>query len=167
MRWLSIPAIRRCCVCLKNNQLHLREASKTDADTLSAIHKECFPTYWNIDAFNDFFAVAGTRAWIMEAPEPIAMVVHRVQYEQADIMTIAVLPHWRRKGIARSLLTLAMEKSSQMGAKRMFLDVEDGNVAAMALYEGYGFTVLNRRKNYYRQKDGSHTDALVMKCKLP
>ncbi len=44
----------------------------------------------------------------------------------------------------------------------MFLDVEDGNATAIQLYEQYGFTQIKRRKQYYRQKDGTFTDALVM-----
>lgn len=94
------------------------------------------------------------------------MMVCRLMYEQADIITLAVLPDFRRCGIARTMLAHAMQQVAGKGANAMFLDVEEGNEAAIKLYEGFGFRTINRRKLYYRQKDGSFTDALVMTCKL-
>ncbi len=134
---------------------------------LTAIHRACFSNYWNPDAFSDFFNVEGTYAILAEAESaPQAMVVWRVQYEQSDIITIAVLPGSRRLGLARDLMTQAIASARTEGAKSMFLDVEEGNTAALQLYSSFGFTQINRRKLYYRQKDGSFTDALVMTSKL-
>lgn len=144
--------------------MQLTQASKADAEVLSAIHKECFPNYWNIEAFNDFFAVGGTHALL--AGDDAGMMVYRVQFDQADIITLAVKPAFRRQGLARSMAEKALAHMQQLGAKVIFLDVEDGNVAAIKLYESMGFEHERRRKLYYRQKDGTYTDALVMKKKI-
>jgi len=144
----------------------VRAADKSDADLLTGLHRKCFTSYWNSDAFSDFFTVSGTYALLASAPEPVAMMVCRLQYEQADIITLCVLPEYQRGGIARMLLKMAMDNAASLGATQMFLDVEDGNTAAVALYQAFGFTQISRRKLYYRQKDGSFTDALVMTCKL-
>jgi len=96
----------------------------------------------------------------------VGMVVHRVQYEQADIITIAVRPAFRRRGIAAALVQASLDKAAAQGAEKIFLDVEETNAAAIALYEKFGFTPIRRRKQYYQQKDGSFTDALVMQRKL-
>jgi ribosomal-protein-alanine N-acetyltransferase len=150
--------------------VRLRESSAQDSDLLAAIHRQCFPNYWNPDAFTDFFAVAGTFALLAaaESPphDPMGMVVYRTSFEQADIITLAVLPQWRRAGLGGMLLSAAMQQSLLRGCKTMFLDVEEGNVAALRLYEGFGFAHVSRRRLYYRQKDGSFTDALVMSKKL-
>lgn len=131
---------------------------------LADIHGECFPHYWNIDAFNDFFGIDNTFALV--TPCGNGMVVYRLQYEQAEIITLAVRPSARRKGLAKRLLALAIANIKAAGAHKMFLEVEDGNIAALQLYEGAGFTHVSRRKLYYRQKDGNFTDALVMQRKL-
>lgn len=147
--------------------MRMRMVGPVESPMLVAIHRQCFPNYWDVDAFNDFFAIPGTFATVAEiGDDTVAMCVHRVQHEQADIITLAVLPGWRRRGLGRILLENAMKHALSMGADRMFLDVEDGNGAAKALYEAHGFSVINRRVHYYRQKDGSYTDALVMNCKL-
>ena len=147
--------------------LRIRKSSKSDAPILTAIHADGFANYWDIESFNDLFGTPGTIALIAEWDEkPVGILVYRVVYEQADIITVAVLQEYRRQGVGHQLLRQAMQEVKQLGAKAMFLDVEDGNAAGLALYARYGFNQINRRKLYYRQKDGSYTDALVMTCKL-
>lgn len=149
--------------------VRLSEVGPEASEKLTAIHAEAFAGYWNPNDFNDFFSVPGTRAVLAEGARgegPAGMVVLRVAGGQADIITIAIRRAWRRQGLGRSLMRMAVEMAREQGADVMFLDVEDGNTAALALYEGLGFTRLSRRRLYYRQKDGSYTDALVMTRKL-
>lgn len=134
---------------------------------MTYIHAEAFANYWNPSDFNDFFSVSGTHAILAEIDEtPVGMAVLRVAGEQADIITIAVRPQYRRHGLATTMMKQSIEKAVSLGADAMFLDVENGNTAAIALYAALGFTQLSRRKLYYRQKDGTYTDALVMTRKL-
>ena len=150
------------------NKPVLRVVGPEAAQQLSAIHGECFPHYWDPEAFTDFFGVKGTFALLAENEqgEAMGMMVVRPQFEQADILTIAVRPTFQRRGIARELVAIALEKAREMGAKKLFLEVEDGNKAAVLLYENAGFTHAGRRKLYYRQLNGTFTDALVMQRKL-
>lgn len=142
---------------------HLREVTATDSPLLTALHAEGFAHYWDTSAFNDFFSVTGTVAIVAEIDgTPVGMMVYRVVHEQADIITIVVRPAQRRHGLAQCLLQYALLASMAKGATQMFLDVEDGNIPAIQLYEKNGFSLINRRKLYYRQKDGSYKDALVM-----
>lgn len=145
----------------------LRQVAQEQAEILTEIHKECFPRYWNREAFTDFFAVAGTVAFLVEDKEnPVAMLVYRISFEQADILTIAVRPKWRRQGISRALLEEAFVNCKNLGVEKIFLEVEEGNEAAIKLYENKGFKHAGRRKLYYQQLDGSLTDALVMSKKI-
>ncbi len=145
----------------------VRQVAEPQADILTKIHAECFPRYWNRQVFTDFFSVKDTLAILVEEEnQPIAMMVYRVTFEQADVLTVAVLPVWRRRGIARKLVEGMIEKCQQLGVKKIFLEVEVGNDSAIKLYENMGFTHISRRKLYYQQLDGSLTDALVMKKKL-
>ena len=96
----------------------------------------------------------------------MAMIVWRNQHAQSDIITLATRPAFRRKGLGRALLAQALAQMETAGVRDIFLDVEDGNAAALALYEAHGFRYQRRRKLYYRQKDGSFTDALVMHKKI-
>jgi ribosomal protein S18 acetylase RimI-like enzyme len=61
----------------------------------------------------------------------------------------------RGKGVARALLDLATERALERGCRRMELDVNEDNAAAIALYESYGFTAGAPRDLYMRR----HLDA--------
>lgn len=149
------------------NGFSVRQVSETEAGTLTEIHKKCFPRYWNREAFTDFFSVKGTCAFLVEENEnPVAMVVYRVSFDQADILTLAVLPQWRRNGLAEKMLGEILGGCKISGVKKIFLEVEEVNIAAFNLYEKSGFKQIGRRKLYYQQLDGSYTDALVMEKKL-
>ncbi|MGE0755140.1 MAG: GNAT family N-acetyltransferase [Alphaproteobacteria bacterium] len=148
----------------------LRYVGPEYAQALAKLHEECFPHYWDKNAFNDFFAISGTHALIAEDNmagfKCVAMMVYRIQFEQADIITLGVKQAYRRKKLASMLLDKALADIRTKGAQKLFLDVEEGNEAAIQLYERLGFSHLRRRKLYYRQKDGSFTDALVMTKKF-
>ncbi|HEY7332525.1 MAG TPA: ribosomal protein S18-alanine N-acetyltransferase [Candidatus Limnocylindria bacterium] len=79
--------------------------------------------------------------------------------DEAHITTFGVHPDWRRQGIGRRLMVRLLELADELQARRMTLEVRAGNLAAQALYRGFGFEVAGRRPRYYTD-DGE--DALVM-----
>ena len=50
----------------------------------------------------------------------------------------------RRAGVGDALLTLAIERATQRGAKRIELDTNEHNAAALALYERHGFSTRSK-----------------------
>ena len=86
------------------------------------------------------------------------MVLARGIAEDAEILTIAVVPHAQRRGIGAALLKAVWEVCAQKGAARLLLEVSVANQPARALYAGLGATQVGVRKRYYA--DGS--DALVL-----
>ncbi len=78
--------------------------------------------------------------------------------DEAHIMTIAVHPDYRRRGLGELLLLDVFDEARRHGASRLTLEVRVGNVAAQELYRKYGFTVEGRRLRYYA--DGE--DGLIM-----
>ena len=65
---------------------------------------------------------------------------------EADIARVAVLPEYRRQGIATQLLLKSFEDNK---ADCVFLDVRESNTAAINLYKSLGFEQIGIRKNYY------------------
>ena len=86
----------------------------------------------------------------------------RVTADEAELLTVAVLPTARRRGIGTALLAEEVAEAARRGAERMFLEVAEGNRAARTLYDRHGFVVVGRRRAYY--PDGSH--ALVLSRSL-
>jgi ribosomal protein S18 acetylase RimI-like enzyme len=74
---------------------------------------------------------------------------------------MSVKQAWRRKGVGRALLTDALEWAPTAGIKRVELYVYVRNAPAIALYEGFGFTIEGRRRNFIREGD-AFLDDFVM-----
>ena len=136
------------------------------AETLAVLHQECFSKYWNKKEFEQIVSVSGTQVYMAETTEAAGAIICRTLHEQSEIITMMTRPALRRGGIGKALLNHAMAQAAQAGAKRMFLEVDEGNEAARELYEKAGFAVISRRKDYYRQPDSSFADALVMASEL-
>jgi ribosomal-protein-alanine N-acetyltransferase len=81
--------------------------------------------------------------------------------DELHINNIAVLPDFRRHGIATALLTHVIAEGVRLGARRATLEVRRSNDEARALYERFGFTVAGVRQAYYTKPV---EDALVLWC---
>jgi ribosomal-protein-alanine N-acetyltransferase len=77
-----------------------------------------------------------------------------------EIFRVAVLPEFRRTGIASEIL-MEFEKICA-GGDSIFLEVNATNAPAVGLYSKMGFETVGRRKGYY--SDGN--DAILMMKKL-
>ena len=55
----------------------------------------------------------------------------------------------------------AISRLRQARARSLFLEVEQTNLAAIALYARLGFREVGQRQGYYRKQDGSAATALV------
>lgn len=79
--------------------------------------------------------------------------------DELHINNLAVLPDFRRNGVATALLGHAIAQGVHLGAKRATLEVRRSNDAARMLYERFGFTIAGVRQGYYTKPV---EDALVL-----
>lgn len=139
----------------------IEPAHAAHAAAMAAIHAQAFPKTqsWGPDAIALQLGLPGTFGLI--AAEG-GMVLGRAAADEAEILTLAVVPIARHRGLGRALLDAALHEASRRGARTMFLEVSSGNHAARALYSAAGFAEVGRRGRYYA--DG--TDALVLRASL-
>lgn len=139
-----------------------------DLDEVLAIEGVSFVTPWSRGAFlHELKENALARGWIARdsGPEP-RVLGYLCLWEVAPeihITNLAVHPDWRRRGIARSLLTAILADARRRGLTVAFLEVRPTNTEARSLYEGLGFQVVGRRKGYYFD---TGEDALLMEADL-
>jgi ribosomal-protein-alanine N-acetyltransferase len=69
---------------------------------------------------------------------------------EAEILTIGVDPKYRRCGLGWRLMRAALGQARQQDAEAMFLEVDQGNAPAIALYCRLGFRKVGERKAYYK-----------------
>ncbi len=75
---------------------------------------------------------------------------------KGHVVSIAVLPHVRRKGVAQALMTTAMEGMRYYKAKQCYLEVRVTNVAGVALYKKLGFDVSRTIEGYYSDGENAY-----------
>ena len=140
----------------------MREAGSTDAGGMAAIHELAFDHPWSSDSFEALLAEPGAAALIAGQE---GFILWRTAGGEAEILTLAVAPAVRRRGLARALLTEACKRARNDGAEAMFLEVSDQNAAAVALYDAAGFARAGLRRGYYASLVPPQ-DALVMRLAL-
>lgn len=87
----------------------------------------------------------------------------RVIGPEAELLNLAVLPEFRRRGVGRQLLSAVIRDVIQDGANDLFLEVRASNVAALAFYGQLGWAVSGQRPGYYTN---SQEDALILHMRL-
>jgi ribosomal-protein-alanine N-acetyltransferase len=100
-----------------------------------------------------------TLAWLED--EVVGFALSRVVADEAELLLLAVRHEDQGRGIGKILLEAFMDSSRLRGASRVHLEVREGNHAAR-VYERAGFSLVGRRRHYYRGRDGQHHDALTL-----
>lgn len=126
------------------------------ADELAALHAACFtvPRPWTTTEFAELLASPLT--YLNAAPGGFAL--GRVIADEAELLTIAVHPDQRRRGLGRRLLAAFLNQAAANGAAAAFLEVAARNESALALYLEAGFRQVGRRSGYY-----TDADALILR----
>jgi ribosomal-protein-alanine N-acetyltransferase len=137
-----------------------------DAEHLAALHGRCFERGWSPSDFARIASIApyaGLAA--REAGILAGFVAVSVALDEAEILSLAVDPPFRRGGIAAAMLTQLAGDLRGIGVEAVFLEVSDENDAAKAAYVAAGYAEIGRRAGYYSTDAGAR-DALIMKRDL-
>jgi ribosomal-protein-alanine N-acetyltransferase len=142
------------------------------ATLAGALHAQSgLPERWTAATFLELLALPGVGGLLAHVDdEPAGLVLWRIAADEAEILTICVLPDRRRQGIGRALLDETAATLGRGGAARLFLEVAAGNGPALALYERQGFIRAGLRRAYYRTENGlvdAHILALALSSELP
>lgn len=131
-----------------------------------ALHRASFEIAWRDEEFAQLLEQPGVAGLMWTGAEPQGFILIRAVADEAEILTLAVAPDFRRRGIAESLLEEASRMLRAGGTHRLFLEVADDNAPARALYEKHGFTATGRRAKYYERGPSGRVDAVIMALAL-
>jgi ribosomal-protein-alanine N-acetyltransferase len=92
----------------------------------------------------------------------IGFILSRMAGGEAEILSVAIAARQRGRGFARPLLDLNLRRLAGLGARTVFLEVDENNKPARALYRRAGFADVGRRNSYYQ----SGAAALILRRDL-
>jgi ribosomal-protein-alanine N-acetyltransferase len=143
--------------------MNIRPATLRDLSALADLHARAFARAWDELAMKGLFNGPGVFALVAEEGDVSGFIMVRIAADETEILSIAVGPDTRRRGLASRLLEQACQRATGMGGMRIFLEVAATNLPARNLYGKYGFREVGLRKAYYEDGD----DALVLAAPLP
>lgn len=135
-----------------SENIEVRGMRKRDIKSLAELDKVCFAVPWSEQAFCDELENEMAHYLVAcDGDKVIGYIGYWKVIDEGHITNIAVLPEYRRKGIASRLLDGIIKEAFDGGLCLLTLEVRKSNIAAQKLYEGFGFEPLGERKDYYKK----------------
>ncbi|MGV1009175.1 MAG: ribosomal protein S18-alanine N-acetyltransferase [Dermatophilaceae bacterium] len=139
----------------------------TDIEELARLESELFcDTAWSAATWWAELAERPRREYVVAADDGRLAGYAGIGHggEVADLMTLAVAPAYRRRGVGAGLLDEVLQRAAEQGASSVLLEVRADNAEALRLYRRRGFEQVGVRRRYYQPSD---TDAVVLRLRAP
>lgn len=143
----------------------------TMARDAADIHASTFGRGWTDGEITSLIHQANTLGyaahqanWTGAGPAPlVGFVLARGAADEAEILTIGVRPDWQGYGVGRRLMDHVLAHAHRERLQAVFLEVEETNRRARALYDRLGFTPVGDRPGYYGGSAETGRSAIIMR----
>jgi [ribosomal protein S18]-alanine N-acetyltransferase len=144
--------------------LVLRRMERSDLGRVMEIELRAFKHPWSDELFLRELEHDWSTVLVAERPEGsaarlVGFIVFWLVHDEVHILNVATDPEERRRGVARTLLEECVARGRKGGSRLVTLEVRRSNVAAIELYEAFGFRSVGVRPKYYADEN---EDAIVM-----
>jgi ribosomal-protein-alanine N-acetyltransferase len=150
----------------------VRDLTLDDTAAMARLHADHFARPWSEEEFeavlvqDPVFGYAVRPVGGKGKPPIQGFVLARLAAGEAEILTIVVSRAHRGYGLGRMLMDAVLRHLHSERAEALFLEVDETNLPALALYRRLGFRDVGRREGYYSSREGRKTSALVMRRDL-
>lgn len=135
------------------------------AEALAAVDAQVFGVSWSAGEFTRMLANPAVGAWLLrEGKWDIGYICFQRVEHEAEIYRIGIVPTWQGRGYGRWLLSQFLEWARRHRVSRVLLEVREGNLPAIGLYQAAGFQMVERRSNYFTAPP---ENALILERRLP
>ena len=150
----------------ESGTLSIRKMEASDIQPVIVLDRQSFSLPWPESAFHyEVEKNTASRCWVAELdnaaknPVLVGMIVVWLILDEVHIATIAVNSTFRQLHIGQRLLAHTLIDAIDLGAKKAFLEVRKGNLAARELYRKFGFIEVGVRRWYYQD---NREDAILL-----
>ena len=152
-------------------EVSITQVGAGHAALLAAIHAAAFDDPWDEAAIAALLTSPGCIGLLARSGgdgtgEPCGFVLARKAADEMEILTIAVVPQMRRRGVGKALLDHLSASARSASAASIFIEYAADNAAAAQLYAQQGFRTTGLRKHYYRRAAGPACDAVTARLDL-
>jgi ribosomal-protein-alanine N-acetyltransferase len=145
----------------------IEPATLRDVGALASLHAASFHRGWGEAEFDQMLRDGSTLVHRLRLRRSvIGFAVSRMAADEAEVLSVAVSPKCRGRGLSRDLFLTHLGHLAGRGVATVFLEVEENNAPARRLYDRAGFVTVGRRERYYKEAGGVEMNALVMRRDL-
>jgi len=132
--------------------LEIRPIGPAYIDELLALERASFSDPWSEEMLLEELSLEARR-YLGLFDEGVLIGYAGLFYclQDGEILNIAVSKEHRRQGAGTHLLHELLLLAKGLALTEVFLEVRQSNLAAIALYERFGFVQIGIRKGYYEQ----------------
>lgn len=128
----------------------ITEMTAGSIDGIAEIEKVCFSSPWTREGIAQELSNPSSHFLTAVTDTVIAGYIGVQEIcGEAYITNVAVLPSYRRNGIAKALLNGVISGAKSRNCEFITLEVRGSNAPAISLYESLGFEIVGKRKNFY------------------
>ena len=132
----------------------MRPMRSTDLPAVMEVARASLPQPWSERVWREELAsVFGVYLVLQRGSDVSGFVGVKRVADEAHVMTLAVPPGSRRRGLGRALVRAALAAPALAGVRQVHLEVRPSNGTARALYASLGFVETGVRKDYYGDED--------------
>jgi ribosomal-protein-alanine N-acetyltransferase len=139
--------------------------SNSDLPEVIEIENVCHAMPWTSNSFE--YEISNEEAILRVAVlggQVVGYVCVRTILDMTHLLNLSVLPEFRRLGIGSILLNSVLRTLRQLDSDSdVTLEVRESNIAAIKLYEKFGFVITGKRRDYFKKPD---EDAAIMKLDM-
>lgn len=122
-----------------------------DVPEVAGIEAASFSTPWSETSFyNEVTRPGSISKTARQGDRIVGYICASRVMDEGHILTLAVLPEFRRLGIASALIESIITELGKEGCRFIFLEVRASNQAARKIYERFNFRLFGLRKEYYK-----------------
>jgi len=139
------------------NLVEVEEASYEDLLDVYEINKISFPNPYPISLlfyFKTYYPKTFLVARVLN--KVVGYVIATTRAREGEIISIAVLPSWRRRGIGSKLLKSLFRVLINYDINKVYLHVRVSNKDAVKFYVKNGFKIISYVPNYYSNGEGAY-----------
>jgi len=149
-----------CGFYASGENLRFRPMTMADIDEIMVIERSSYRFPWSQGFFLQELQVTCARSILAELDGKIVgYILYWLLPDMIDIHNLATHVEYRRRGVARLLLSQVLVQAGAQFISRVALEVRKSNLPAQRLYESFGFARTGLRKGYYSDNG---EDALAM-----
>ena len=153
-----------------DGRFRIRPGEPADIAAITEAERACFSDPWSESSIRDLFQNETSLVLVAElqnaADRFAGYLSARAMGGEAEIMSLAVLPQFRRQGLGSGLVDWGLSALVERGARSVYLEVRESNEAARQLYGRRGFAPIGLRPDYYR-KPREHALVLALRLLSP